>query len=148
MAALDALHRSCSRCTPVPPPNSKLLKHIQQHSVPFQHTANTSNTSNFQHSRHKRKPILHTSAVAETACTAAAVATDVLALPLPTLLPASGPWGVWAGLICAGAFGMWSERTRLGKELSGALVATLAGEKVSLHRLVVVLTIDLQQQQE
>jgi len=48
-------------------------------------------------------------------------------LVMPQLLPACGPWGVWAGLVVAGAFGLWSERTRLGKELSGALVATLAG---------------------
>ncbi|GLC33754.1 hypothetical protein PLESTB_000112100 [Pleodorina starrii] len=46
---------------------------------------------------------------------------------LPTLLPLQGPWGVWTGLVLAGAFGLWSERTRLGKELSGALVSTLAG---------------------
>ena len=26
---------------------------------------------------------------------------------LPSLVPASGPWGVWAGLILAGAFGTW-----------------------------------------
>ncbi|GBG00384.1 hypothetical protein Rsub_13136 [Raphidocelis subcapitata] len=50
------------------------------------------------------------------------------ALPLPQLFPAAGPFGVWTGLICAGAFGMWAERnTRIGRELSGALVATLAG---------------------
>ncbi|KAG2425993.1 hypothetical protein HXX76_013364 [Chlamydomonas incerta] len=46
---------------------------------------------------------------------------------LPALLPLQGPWGVWTGLVLAGAFGLWSERTRLGKELSGALVSTLAG---------------------
>lgn len=34
---------------------------------------------------------------------------------------------MWACLILAGTFGLWSERTRLGKELSGALVATLSG---------------------
>ena len=63
----------------------------------------------------------------------AAAAESLLAL-LPTaavsaapLLPVSGPWGVWAVLVGAGAIGMWSERTRLGKELSGALVATLVG---------------------
>ena len=49
------------------------------------------------------------------------------AAAFPQFFPASGPWGVWSGLILAGAFGMWSERTKLGKELSGALVATLAG---------------------
>ncbi|KAF5841251.1 hypothetical protein DUNSADRAFT_13705 [Dunaliella salina] len=44
-----------------------------------------------------------------------------------SLFPVGGPWGVWACLILAGTFGLWSERTRLGKELSGALVATLSG---------------------
>lgn len=34
---------------------------------------------------------------------------------------------MWAGLVFAGAFGIWSERTRLGRELSGALVSTLVG---------------------
>ncbi|KAG2485644.1 hypothetical protein HYH03_015616 [Edaphochlamys debaryana] len=50
-----------------------------------------------------------------------------IALEFPTLFPLQGSWGVWSGLVAAGAFGLWSERTRLGKELSGALVATLAG---------------------
>ena len=40
---------------------------------------------------------------------AAAPAAGALPLALPQLLPASGPWGVWCGLICAGAFGMWAE---------------------------------------
>lgn len=30
-------------------------------------------------------------------------------------------------LLAAGTFGLWSERYKLGKELTGALVATLAG---------------------
>jgi hypothetical protein len=84
-------------------------------------------------------------AAAEAACIAAAAAAAPAAaaaaggwslpllggasLALPCLWPAAGPWGVWAGLIIAGAFGMWSERTRLGRELSGALVATLAGAR-------------------
>ena len=42
-----------------------------------------------------------------------------LSLELPTLIPVQGSWGVWSALIFAGAFGLWSERTRLGKELSG-----------------------------
>ena len=36
------------------------------------------------------------------------------------LLPATSPWGIWAGLALAAAGGFWSERTRVGKELSGA----------------------------
>lgn len=60
------------------------------------------------------------------------VATRALeSLLLPSLWPANGPWGRWAGLIAAGAFGLWAERnTRLGRDLSAALVATLAGVAV------------------
>ncbi len=40
--------------------------------------------------------------------------TTTFALSAPT-----SDWGVWAGLLAAAAVGMWSERTRLGRELSG-----------------------------
>lgn len=46
---------------------------------------------------------------------------------LPTLLPVTSEWGIWGALAVASAIGLWSERTRVGKELSGALVATLFG---------------------
>jgi hypothetical protein len=91
-------------------------------------------------SRPSRQRLQRLQAAAEAACIAAAAAAPSAAagswslpllggtsLLLPCLWPAAGPWGVWSGLILAGAFGMWSERTRLGRELSGALVATLAG---------------------
>jgi hypothetical protein len=91
-------------------------------------------------SRLSRQQSQRLQAAAEAACIAAAAAAPSAAagswslpllggasLALPSLWPACGPWGVWSGLILAGAFGMWSERTRLGRELSGALVATLAG---------------------
>ena len=49
----------------------------------------------------------------------------------PTLLGDS-PWGVWAALTAAGAAGLWCEqRTRWGKEMSGALLATLFGLALS-----------------
>jgi uncharacterized membrane protein len=44
--------------------------------------------------------------------------------PPAALAPLATPtsdWGVWAGLLVAAAAGMWSERTRLGKELSGCV---------------------------
>jgi len=72
------------------------------------------------------RPVIVAGAGAAAAA-AAAAAPEGFQLALPQLIPAAGPWGVWTGLVVAGAFGMWSERTRLGKELSGALVATLAG---------------------
>ncbi|OAY85222.1 putative membrane protein YjcL [Ananas comosus] len=36
-------------------------------------------------------------------------------------------WGTWAAAFAAAAFGIWSERTKLGSTLSGALVSTLVG---------------------
>lgn len=54
-------------------------------------------------------------------------ASSGLASLLPSLLPLPGPWGTWVALLAAGTFGLWSERYKLGKELTGALVATLAG---------------------
>lgn len=37
------------------------------------------------------------------------------------------PWGIWAALSLAGCAGLWAEQTKLGKEMSGALLSTLAG---------------------
>ncbi|KAM7499694.1 hypothetical protein LguiA_024108 [Lonicera macranthoides] len=34
-------------------------------------------------------------------------------------------WGTWTALFAAGAFGTWSEKTKIGRMLSGALVSTL-----------------------
>ncbi|KAG8381269.1 hypothetical protein BUALT_Bualt06G0105000 [Buddleja alternifolia] len=36
-------------------------------------------------------------------------------------------WGTWTALFATGAFGIWSEKTKIGSALSGALVSTLVG---------------------
>ncbi|XWS50470.1 hypothetical protein CRYUN_Cryun12cG0090100 [Craigia yunnanensis] len=36
-------------------------------------------------------------------------------------------WGTWTALFATGAFGIWSEKTKVGSALSGALVSTLIG---------------------
>ncbi|CAL5229905.1 g13326 [Coccomyxa viridis] len=46
---------------------------------------------------------------------------------MPQLLPVTSTFGIWATLNLAAALGLWSERTRVGKELSGPLVSTLVG---------------------
>ncbi|KAG6548646.1 hypothetical protein Mapa_009800 [Marchantia paleacea] len=43
------------------------------------------------------------------------------------LIAAGDTWGTWTVLVCAGAFGIWSEKTIWGNALSGALVSTLVG---------------------
>ncbi|KAK9813720.1 hypothetical protein WJX73_005290 [Symbiochloris irregularis] len=60
------------------------------------------------------------------------VVKAAFALPQPT----TSPWGIWTGLTIAGAVGFWSEKTRLGKELSGPLVSTLAGLLLSNISLI------------
>lgn len=52
------------------------------------------------------------------------------------MVQASTAWRVWAALTAAAALGFWSERTRIGKELSGPLVATLVGLLLSNFGLI------------
>ncbi|CAK7338851.1 unnamed protein product [Dovyalis caffra] len=49
-----------------------------------------------------------------------------LNLTFPLISP-TDPWGMWTALFATGAFGIWSERTKIGSALSGALVSTLVG---------------------
>lgn len=36
-------------------------------------------------------------------------------------------WGIWMSLFATGAFGLWSEKTKIGSMVSAALVSTLVG---------------------
>ncbi|KAK7270885.1 hypothetical protein RJT34_26384 [Clitoria ternatea] len=36
-------------------------------------------------------------------------------------------WGIWSSLFAIGAFGLWSEKTKIGSMVSAALVSTLVG---------------------
>ncbi|KAL6541543.1 hypothetical protein OROGR_011029 [Orobanche gracilis] len=47
-------------------------------------------------------------------------------LNFPIISP-QDQWGTWAALFATGAFGIWSEKTKIGSALSGALVSTLIG---------------------
>ncbi|CAF2016472.1 hypothetical protein HID58_077393 [Brassica napus] len=47
-------------------------------------------------------------------------------LRLPLISP-TDHWGQWAALFAAGAFGVWSEKTKMGSMMSGALSSTLLG---------------------
>ncbi|KAL1824085.1 hypothetical protein ACET3Z_010863 [Daucus carota] len=47
-------------------------------------------------------------------------------LNLPLISP-NDQWGNWTSLFAIGAFGIWSEKTKIGSSLSGALVSTLVG---------------------
>ncbi|XP_058086189.1 uncharacterized protein LOC131233486 [Magnolia sinica] len=43
----------------------------------------------------------------------------------PPLISPHDQWGTWTALFTAGAFGLWSEKTKVGSTLSGALVSIL-----------------------
>lgn len=43
------------------------------------------------------------------------------------LISPEDQWGTWAALFAAGAFGLWSEKTKIGSMVSAALVSTLVG---------------------
>ncbi|GLT78049.1 hypothetical protein SLA2020_495960 [Shorea laevis] len=45
-------------------------------------------------------------------------------LNLPLVSP-NDHWGTWTALFATGAFGIWSEKTKIGSTLSGALTSTL-----------------------
>ncbi|GLU21135.1 hypothetical protein SLE2022_372960 [Rubroshorea leprosula] len=47
-------------------------------------------------------------------------------LSFPLISP-NDQWGTWTALFATGAFGIWSEKTKIGSTLSGALVSTLVG---------------------
>ncbi|CAN4113044.1 unnamed protein product [Withania somnifera] len=47
-------------------------------------------------------------------------------LNFPIISP-QDQWGTWTALFATGAFGIWSEKTKVGAALSGALVSTLVG---------------------
>lgn len=83
---------------------------------PLPHRHQQGNTINAEQERKGR-----------TVCKAQLLSDLAVTFPVPDLLPLSGPWGVWTALVCAGAVGLWSERTKLGRDLSGALVTTLLG---------------------
>ncbi|KAI4324946.1 hypothetical protein MLD38_030387 [Melastoma candidum] len=49
-----------------------------------------------------------------------------LRLNQPLIKP-DDSWGVWTALFATGAFGIWSEKTKIGSMVSSALVSTLVG---------------------
>ncbi|KAJ3693996.1 hypothetical protein LUZ60_009476 [Juncus effusus] len=57
-------------------------------------------------------------------------------LPSTPLISPKDQWGNLTALFAAGAFGIWSEKTRVGSALSGALVSTLIGLAASSVGLV------------
>ncbi|XP_058085811.1 uncharacterized protein LOC131233198 isoform X2 [Magnolia sinica] len=54
----------------------------------------------------------------------------------PPLISAHDQWGMWATLLSIGTFGIWSETTKIGSTLSGAIVSILVGLAASNLRII------------
>ncbi|MCD9638259.1 hypothetical protein HAX54_022111 [Datura stramonium] len=97
-------------------------------------SASTSSTSNtlLQHpmllSKNigKYKPLDFTKSSFSTRKLNRSVTTIRSQLNFPIISP-QDQWGTWTALFATGAFGIWSEKTKVGAALSGALVSTLVG---------------------
>jgi uncharacterized membrane protein len=59
------------------------------------------------------------------------IAASAAATVTSATLLGGSPFGIWAALACAGAAGLQLERTKWGKEMSGALLSTLIGLALS-----------------
>ncbi|KAL9225334.1 hypothetical protein vseg_001275 [Gypsophila vaccaria] len=53
----------------------------------------------------------------------------------PVILP-DDHWGLWSALLSIGAFGLWSEKTKIGSVVSAALVSVLVGLAASNIRIL------------
>ncbi|GAB4858305.1 hypothetical protein Ancab_009778 [Ancistrocladus abbreviatus] len=56
-------------------------------------------------------------------------------LNCPVISP-DDQWGTWAALLSIGAFGLWSEKTKIGSMVSAALVSILVGLAASNLRII------------
>ncbi|XP_061361325.1 uncharacterized protein LOC133305205 isoform X3 [Gastrolobium bilobum] len=76
----------------------------------------------------KTRPFLfHLSNRSSSSCSLVASAIlPKLNLNVPLISP-HDTWGNWTALFAAAAFGIWSERTKIGSTLSGSLVSILVG---------------------
>lgn len=96
------------------------------HSLPEATTSNsTHRTSPLDHSYDKRQTLFSPLTLPQSHNSFRSV-TVRSQLTFPLISP-KDQWGNWTALFAAGAFGLWSEKTKIGSTLSGALVSTLVG---------------------
>ncbi|XP_031383954.1 uncharacterized protein LOC116197840 isoform X1 [Punica granatum] len=83
------------------------------------HHCNRSNQSQKLRSPHPQTP--------QSSVSTRSVAVKSYLNANPPLVSAHDQWGIWTALFATGAFGIWSEKTKIGSTLSGALVSILVG---------------------
>ncbi|KAL1552846.1 hypothetical protein AAHA92_13595 [Salvia divinorum] len=103
------------------PPPSPSRSHPTSHSFcnaakfPYHHHSNTSSSSHLS-----IRPCHNLTAPANS------LTANSLSNNSP-IVSADDNWGVWTALFATGAFGLWSEKTKIGSVISAALVSILVG---------------------
>ncbi|XP_077248175.1 uncharacterized protein LOC143887845 [Tasmannia lanceolata] len=107
-------------CSLFPPPRSPAFRILRK---PFLNPHRLPNSSLIsQQPFHKKSPPLFPPLAP---LSNRAIKTNALFNPHTPLISPHDHWGTWTVLFSTGAFGIWSENTKIGSTLSGALVSTL-----------------------
>ncbi|KAL3653552.1 hypothetical protein CASFOL_003233 [Castilleja foliolosa] len=120
------------RPTHLPPPPSQRSSHVPSHRntthIPKvnTHTLSSQNISLLTFSISSNKPKFLNTPLDQNPSNLARNLVTRSHLNFPIISP-QDQWGTWTALFATGAFGIWSEKTKIGSALSGALVSTLIG---------------------
>ncbi|KAK6275497.1 hypothetical protein POUND7_005206 [Theobroma cacao] len=101
-------------------PISRVINSYPQHSSLSSSSSSSSSLSLYRSQTFLSSHWLHQNPTANRPVTVKSQ------LNFPLISP-NDQWGTWTALFATGAFGIWSEKTKIGSALSGALVSTLIG---------------------
>ncbi|KAK4431450.1 putative membrane protein YjcL [Sesamum alatum] len=124
--ALKLLSSHPINCLPLPPPlqRSRFPSHQNASQIPSPRSPLFQDSSLLTFSSNNDRSLnLHLNTNPKS------LARSVVAksqLNFPIISP-QDQWGTWTALFATGAFGIWSEKTKIGSTLSGALVSILVG---------------------
>ncbi|XP_039033052.1 uncharacterized membrane protein YjcL-like [Hibiscus syriacus] len=116
------------QCSESPPSNSRLFRQ-NIHLISWLSASSSQHSSSSSSSRllpHKRTQTFLSPNWLDQYPNSIRPITVKSQLNLPLISP-NDQWGTWTVLFATGAFGIWSEKTKVGSALSGALVSTLIG---------------------
>ncbi|XP_010255248.1 PREDICTED: uncharacterized protein LOC104595988 [Nelumbo nucifera] len=104
---------------------SQKSTHLCRHCLPAVSIPSTSSSISHQPFRRKKNNILSPLIITKVP-NSSRCATTRAQLNFPLISP-QDQWGTWTALFATGAFGIWSEKTKVGSTLSAALVSILVG---------------------
>ncbi|KAK9292514.1 hypothetical protein L1049_020487 [Liquidambar formosana] len=112
-----------------PSPSPAMLPAVQRSFLCSRQNLHSVTTSDSisQHSlSHKKSQALFSTLIFPNNANSVRSVTVRSQLNFPLISP-QDQWGTWTALFATGAFGIWSEKTKIGSMLSGSLVSILVG---------------------